>query len=208
MLMLIAGMLAVQIIGCSRADNNEPTEVVDESAVDYSTADSDGVQNEIKASMPEWEENDTTPTIFGDADLTIELPRGFIPYQNEDGLYVHKNYPSDLSTISYLISESDEDITQMKQEEFIDLLEADYLDAYGDSVEIHVTEYEDIRIDGRHGLRIRYEFKFKGVEYEQLMYAIYNGHETHILNFTQEKGGGWMGEFEKSGASIAFRPQE
>ena len=205
MLILVAGMLAVQIVGCGGTGNNETTEVENESAVDNSTADSDNVQN--GAEIPELAEDDT-PVVFGDADLTIELPRGFRAYQNEEGLYVHKNYPSDLSTISYVISESDEDITQMKQEEFKDLLEADYYDVYGDNVEIHVTEFENIQIDGRHGLRIKFEFVFKGVEYEQLMYAIYNGHETHILNYTQEKDGGWMEDFEKSAASISLRPQE
>lgn len=205
MLILVTGMLTFQIVGCSDKGNNEPTEVENESAVDNSTADSDNVQS--GAEIPELAEDDT-PVFFGDADLTIELPRGFRAYQNEEGLYVHKNYPSDLSTISYVISESDEDITQMKQEAFIDLLEADYYDVYGDNVEIHVTEFENIQIDGRHGLRIKFEFEFKGIEYEQLMYAIYNGHETHILNYTQEKDGGWMEDFEKSAASISLRTQE
>lgn len=206
MLILITGMLAVQIMGCGRTGSNGPTEVENGSAVDNTTADSDNIQNGTEAEMPEEEEDDT-PVFFGDAELTCELPRGFRQYQDEEGMYVHKNYPSDLSTISYVISESEEDITQMKQEEFADLLEADYYDAYGDVVEIHVIEYKNIQIDGRNGLRIKFEYEFKGVEYEQLMYAIYNGDETHILNYTQEKGGKWMDAFEESAASISLRPE-
>lgn len=207
MLILVIGMLTVQIAGCGGTGNEEPTEVVDGSAVELSTADSDNIQNGTEANIPD-EMEDEEPVFFGDADLTIELPRGFRPYQNEEGLYVHRNYPSDLSTISYVISESEEDITQMKQEEFTDLLEADYYQVYGDNVEIHVTEYENIQIDGRHGLKIKFEFEFKGIGYEQLMLAIYNGHETHILNYTQEEGAGWMEDFEKSADSISLRPQE
>lgn len=209
MLILVTGMLAAQIVGCSGTGNNETTEVENESAVDNSTADSDNIQDGTEENIPDGlDGDDEPPMVFGDADLTMVLPRGFRAYQNEEGLYVHRNYPSDLSTISYVISESDEDITQMKQEEFTDLLEADYYDVYGDNVEIHVTEYEGIQIDGRHGLRIKFEFEFKGIEYEQLMYAIYNGNETHILNYTQEKDGDWMEEFEKSAASISLRSQE
>lgn len=204
MLMLITGMLAVQIVGCGGTDNNEPTDIVNESAVDNTTADSDNVQSDMGEDGLLEEEEDETPMVFGDAELSCELPRGFRPYQNEEGMYVHRSYPTDLSTISYVISESDEDITQMTQDEFAKLLQDDYFNAYGDIVEIHVTEFENIRIDGRHGLRIKFEFEFKGVEYEQLMYAIYNGDETHILNYTQEKDGDWMDEFEKSAATISL----
>lgn len=208
MLTLSALLLAAQMTGCGSKDNNGTTEIVEESAVDYTTADSDDFQQGDETAEQEDNGEEEEPVVFEDAELTCELPRGFRAYQDEEGLYVHKNYPTDLSTISYVISESDEDITQMKQEEFTDLLEADYYDAYGDNVEIQIEEYDHIEVDGRNGLRIKFEYEFKGVEYEQLMCAIYNGDETHILNYTQEKDGKWMEEFEKSADSISLRSEE
>ena len=150
------------------------------------------------------DEEETASVVFEDADLTCTLPEGFEALPDEPGLYVYKTYPTDSSTISYVISESDYDISDVSKEEFKKNLEEDFYNTYGDQVDVNITQYDKITIDGRNGLRIKMAYAFKGVEYEQLMYMLYNGNESHILNFTQEQGGKWMEEFEKCGETIGF----
>ena len=48
------------------------------------------------------------------------------------------------------------------------------------------------------------EYLFKGTDYLQTEIMIFNGDETHIINYTQEKDGKWSEEFEKSIASFSF----
>ena len=152
--------------------------------------------------MDNEEEQETV--VFENAVLSCSIPEGFEPHPDEEGLYIHKSYPKDISTISYVISESDEDTSDITEENFKEMLEADYMSAYGDEVEINITEFKKIKVDGRNGLRIMLNCEFKGQEYEQLMYMIFNGEETHILDFTQEKGGKWMDKFIECGDSLAF----
>lgn len=212
-LLLVTSVLMVQIIGCGNKNNQESTG--NGSAVENSTADSDNSQVDLE-NIPQISENSDTKqgtvtdeeVVYEPADLSCELPNGFEAYEDEEGVYVYKNYPKDSSTISYVISESDEDITKMTRDEYKKLLEDDFLEVYGDDVKININSFEYIKVDKRNGIKIKLEYEFKGVEYEQLNYIIYNGDETHSLNFTQEKGGKWMDDFEKSGDSLHFEPRK
>lgn len=207
MLLLITGMTVMQLSGCGNIENKESTDIVTESAVEDSTADSDNVKSEtttkVEATKETAEEYITEP-----AELVCVLPDGFKAASGEEGLYVHRSYPSDLSTISYVISEGEEDLTEMDLSEYEAEIEASFYDTYGDEVDVSIITYEAIVVDGRKSLKIKITYEFKGIGYEQLIYMIYNGNETHIMNYTQESGGKWMEEFEESGNSIWFKPIE
>lgn len=210
--LLLCLTLALVMAGCGSKDNTENSDVTTEgSAVAVPTADLSDIvveeeektEEESKTEPVQETEPEQEEYIYDESEeLTCVLPKGFEVYPDEEGLYVHKSFPKDASTISYVITDSDsEEVTREMLETD---LEADYLDAYGDEVDVKVNEFEVVKIDGRKSLRIKLEYEFKGVEYEQLMYYIYNGADAHVLNFTQEKGGKWTEEFETCGESIAF----
>lgn len=210
MLLLITGLFLTQIIGCGNNKNQESTEVIEESAVDNTTADSDNVQSELEELPPIVEEPEGAATddeqpVFGEAELVCSIPEGFEAYEGDEGLYVHKSYPSDLSSISYVISESEEDVSAIEKNDYKKMLEEDFYESYGDEVDVSITEYEKIKVDGRNGLKIKLDYAFKGIEYEELIYMIYNGDESHIVCYTQEKDGKWTEEFETSGDSISLK---
>ena len=211
MLLLMACLMLFVVAGCGKNKTSETTEVGEESAVGNTTADSDDIQyvTDLPA-IPSTNMTDgvSEETSFEDGSIVCELPKGFKADPDEEGLYVHRSYPKDLSTISYVISESDEDVTQIKQNEYQAMLEADFLASYGDDVTVNIMLYQKIKVDGRNGLKIKLNYEFKGVAYEQLIYMLYNGDESHILSFTQEKDGKWAEEFEKCGDSISFRENE
>ena len=194
--------LAVQLTGCSSKKDQESTDI--ESAVESTTADSDNDQTDV-SDLPDLSQTeDNEPVVYEPADLSCTLPKGFEALSGEEGIYVYKTYPQDVSTISYVISESDEDITQTTKDEYKKMMEEDFLDAYGDEVDVKIHSYDKIRVDKRNGIRIKLEYDFKGVTYEQLNYMIFNGDESHIMSFTQEADAGWMDDFEKSGESLHF----
>ena len=209
-ILLLCLALTLAMAGCGSKDKTEDSDVTTEgSAVEVPTADlSDIVVEEEEVQETKEEVVEKTEEVKEEyvndesEELTCVLPDGFEAYPDEEGLYVHKSFPKDVSTISYVISESD--AVEITKEMLEADLEADYLEAYGDDVDVKISEFENVRVDGRRSLRIKLEYEFKGVEYEQLMCLIYNGADAHVLNFTQEKGGKWTEEFEACVESIAF----
>lgn len=183
----------------------------DESVPDQNAVDEVGEQQEdysgeevAGAEDVEADEADEPQVSFSDADLLWSLPKGFRALDGEEGVYVPKAYPRDTSTITYVIGESDIDISTILQDEYEQMIEEDFLDAYGDQVDVEINNYEKGTLNGRHTLRIDMEYEFKGTEYVQIEFMIYNGDESHIINFLQEKDGKWMDGFEDSIASMAF----
>ncbi len=197
-MLLCCGMLL--LAGCGKKNT------VETQPLDELTQPEDVPQAHLPALTEEETEEETedTDVHFAPADLTCVLPKGFQDNGDNEGLYVHKSYPSDISTISHVISDEGEDISQWSAEDFKAALEQDYYNTYGDYVSIEIAQSDKLTVDGRPGYRILMEFTFKGVDYEQLMYALFNGDEVHYLFYTQEKGGKWMDEFVKSGETIHF----
>ena len=169
-------------------------------------AEQTGVEDEPKADLTEdnGESNGQEIIIFSDGELRWKLPEQFEELEDEEGIYVHRSYPKDISTVSYIILDNDSSFTDITKEEFQSMLEDDIYDTYGDEVDVIVNKYEKGKLNDRNTLRIDFEFQFKGTDYEQIEFIIFNGDETHIINYMQEKGGKWSEEFEKSISSMSF----
>ncbi|MDO4465151.1 MAG: hypothetical protein Q4C57_11465 [Bacillota bacterium] len=169
-------------------------------------AEQTDVEDEPKADLTEdnGESNEQEIITFSDGELRWKLPEQFEELEDEEGIYVHKSYPKDISTVSYIILENDSSFTDITKEEFQSMLEDDIYDTYGDEVDVIVNKYEKGKLNDRNTLRIDFEFQFKGTDYEQIEIIIFNGDETHIINYMQEKGGKWSEEFEKSISSMSF----
>ena len=169
-------------------------------------AEQTGVEDEPKADLTEdnGESNGQEIITFSDGELRWKLPEQFEELEDEEGIYVHKSYPKDISTVSYIILDNDSSFTDITKEEFQSMLEDDIYDTYGDEVDVIVNKYEKGKLNDRNTLRIDFEFQFKGTDYEQIEFIIFNGDETHIINYMQEKGGKWSEEFEKSISSMSF----
>ena len=169
-------------------------------------AEQTDVEDVPKADLTEnnGESNEQEMITFSDGELRWKLPEQFEELEDEEGIYVHKSYPKDISTVSYIILDNDSSFTDITKEEFQSMLEDDIYDTYGDEVDVIVNKYEKGKLNDRNTLRIDFEFQFKGTDYEQIEIIIFNGDETHIINYMQEKGGKWSEEFEKSISSMSF----
>ena len=169
-------------------------------------AEQTDVEDVPKADLTEnnGESNEQEMITFSDGELRWKLPEQFEELEDEEGIYVHKSCPQDISTVSYIILDNDSSFTDITKEEFQSMLEDDIYDTYGDEVDVIVNKYEKGKLNDRNTLRIDFEFLFKGTDYEQIEIIIFNGDETHIINYMQEKGGKWSEEFEKSISSMSF----
>lgn len=201
-LILAFGMLVTSLAGCSK-NKQGSAEVNEESAVDNSAADSaDTLVDSVE--FPELNLEGEEEVVYEPAMLACSLPKDFKQDSGEEGLWVHKSYPTELSSISYDISDGSDNFSQMTLEEYKSLMEDDYISTYGDAVTLNISVYEKIAIDRRNGFKILMSYELKGIEYEQLTYLLFNGDEIHNLTFTQEKGNDRMDDFEACAETIHF----
>lgn len=197
LIVLLISLLLLSMTACGNKSLESANEAI---------AEQTDVEEEPKAGLTEdYEESNEQENIaFPDGELRWKLPKEFVEIEDEEGIYVHKSYPKDISTVSYIILENDSSFTDITKEEFQSMLEDDIYDTYGDEVDVIVNKYEKGRLNDRRSLRIDFEYRFKGTDYEQIEIMIFNGDETHIINYMQEKGGKWSEEFEKSISSMSF----
>lgn len=200
-------VLVLIVVGCGNR-NKEESEGDEEGenikVEEIEAAEMPGMNSDQVDEEEGVNDENKTSVFFETADLLWILPKSFRALDGEEGVYVSKEYPKDSSTVTYVIAESEDNISDVSQDEFQEMMEADFLEAYGDQVNINITNYEKVNVSRRSGLRIDMNYEFKGEEYEQIAVMLYNGNESHIINYTQEKDGKWKDEFENSISSLNF----
>lgn len=212
LIMALLVVLICAVAGCGNKNKDDAEGDGESGAVkitDVEAAVVPGMDNSDENSdeaepVDEVEEVESASVFFSSADLLWVLPKSFRALDGAEGVYVPRDYPKDTSTVTYVIAESDENISDVSQNEFREMMEADLLDAYGDQVSINITNFQKIKVNRRSGLRIDMEYVLKGTEYRQTAIMLYNGDESHIIYYTQEKDGKWADEFENSISSLNF----
>lgn len=212
LIMALLVVLLCTVAGCGNKNKDDAegdgesgaVKITDVEAAAVPGMDNPGENSDEAEPVDEVEEVEDTSAFFSSADLLWILPKSFRALDGAEGVYVPRDYPKDTSTVTYVIAESDENISDVSQDEFREMMEADLLDAYGDQVSINITNYQKIKVNRRSGLRIDMEYMLKGTEYRQTAVMIYNGDESHIIYYTQEKDGKWAEEFENSISSLNF----
>ncbi|MCR5503066.1 MAG: hypothetical protein K6F53_08655 [Lachnospiraceae bacterium] len=197
-ILLAAGLVFLTACGSSNTstDNNTDSAVAPAAAVS-ATVSKEVVSDQI---VEEFVEDEFT---FGPADLRCEIPKGFVESEYE-GEYYTKKYPKDVSSINQVIIESDENTTLMTKDEYIKMVQVEFAEAYGDNINVNITQFDKMMITGRPALVVMYDYKFKGDTYSVLTYMIYNGTETNYVTYLQGPGADWMDAFIESGNTLHF----
>ena len=197
-------LIIVQTAGCAGRETENPSDPGTSAGQEIAEAESTGT---IEFSSWSEEETEEQPE-FKPADLACKIPDGFEEQSDEAGLYLHKSFPEDISSISYIITQTDDAVMKMTEEAYREAYEKELYDVYGDEVDIVIHSFEHVTVDQRNAIRITLEYELKGVTYEQLNFMIFNGDEEHIMSYTQEAGGKWMEEFEKCSETLHFVDRE
>lgn len=199
-ILLMMILITIQITGCVGRKTENPSDPGTSAGQEISKAESTGT---IEFSSWSEEEAGEQPE-FKPADLACKIPDGFEEQSDEAGLYLHKSFPEDISSISYIITQTDDTVMKMTREDYREAYAKELYDVYGDEVNIIIHSFEHVKVDQRNAIRITLEYELKGVIYEQLNFMIFNGDEDHIMSYTQEEGGKWMEEFEKCAGTLHF----
>ena len=194
---IIAAAIVLTACGNNSDASNDAN---NESAVAKSTADFSAI-HEVQT-QNRVEEFNTEEYNFKPATLQALIPDGF--EAEEEGLYLSKKYPKDVSSINYIISDQSDDPTAVTKEQYIELLKKEFKEGYGEDIDFDITQYDKVMIDNRPGLWIMYNYDFRGEHYYALSVVIYNGTESHYMTYLQGPGYDWMKDFADSANSISL----
>ena len=133
--------------------------------------------------------------------ITFEIPEGFESLAGTPGMYVTDRYPIDASNVVY--SELGVDYTlQLMDESYFKQLVADkFAEQYEEKVDVKITEFKHMEIDGVPAIRLKAEYDLEDNHMTQLMIVI-NGSKTYSLVYTQTQDYDRMEAFEESASSI------
>ncbi len=133
--------------------------------------------------------------------ITFEIPEGFESLAGTPGMYVTDRYPIDASNVVY--SELGIDYTlQLMDESYFKQLVADkFAEQYEKKVDVNITEFKHMEIDGVPAIRLKAEYDLEDNHMSQLMIVI-NGSKTYSLVYTQTQDYDRMDAFEESAGSI------
>ncbi|MBR5800680.1 MAG: hypothetical protein IKY23_11555 [Lachnospiraceae bacterium] len=142
-----------------------------------------------------------------DGSINLRLPKGFVEYEGEEGLFVCEEYPEEIACISYLIAAYDGRKEAVNEAIFRERLIKEFQDNYGEDVDVRVKDLKEYETDGKECVQIEVAYKLLGTNYEQLQLLIYDeaGKEEHIFSYIQEKGAGYMDAFKQSAETVTFR---
>lgn len=196
--LLFMTLMSFALSGCAGIENEDNSTALPEETPYVETEFS----TEPKNVVSEFEED---KLVFEPAELRCVIPLGFAE-TDTPGEYLYRTYPDDVSNINRIVNDSDNDLSVMTQEEFANQVSTEYYDAYGDEVEINVTQYDKILVDGRPGRWAMYDFDFRGEHFEVLMVILFNGDHSDIVTYLQGPDAHWMKSFVESANSLRYKP--
>lgn len=167
---------------------------------------SDMTEEEIQSLSSEALNEAGLDSALADGDLvtrgiTFEAPEGFEASPEVPGLYVPKRYPIDASNLVYNELDADYTLQMMDEGYFEELVEQGFAAQYGSAIDVDITEYEHIKIDGVPAIRLMAEYDLEGNHVTSLMIII-NGSRTYTLTYTMTHDYDRMELFEASVDSI------
>ncbi len=160
-------------------------------------------KNELTAELLKEQEMDTSvmDNTRATKGCTFTLPDTFEESEDVPGMYVTKRYPIDASTIYYVALEQDVSLQLMTEETFKEQAEANFLQAYGEDIEVTIDSFERIQIEGYPAFRILCHYQVGEIEITQLEYAI-NADKSYVITYSQTSDYDRMEEYEASAETI------
>lgn len=135
----------------------------------------------------------------------VLIPAGYKESEEIPGMYVHERNPLDSSNIYYTVSEGSAGNVpeSLTRESYQAMVEEAYREA-GQEVELQITSFEEIDMDGIPGYKIRSSYKVDAdAEIEQLVYLIL-AKDTYTITYSQLSDDELMADFEITDGEICL----
>lgn len=139
----------------------------------------------------------------------VRIPAGYYESEEIPGMYLHEKSPLDSSNIYYSVSEGSgagRVSDSLTEEEYRKSIETAFRDR-GQEVELAVTSFEEIDMEGIPGYKIRSEYGKEGYKIQQLTYLVL-AEDTYTITYSQVQDDELLADFEISEGEIRLVRKE
>lgn len=189
LLLMMALVFGVTACGGDVADNNASDDV--DNSVD---ADEDADMDTDEDANEEVVESEGT--------LVFDVPEGFV-WDEEANAY--KNTDENiLANINSLANPNDGSFGATTQDVMEEALETTLSNTYGETIDLTVTKWDNIKVDGYDAISYEIEYVFSGLDVVQAQVIVDGTEKLHFVTFTYLKNEGYQDEFAACIDSFRF----
>lgn len=188
--------MTVAAIGCGKKDAPVAPVVEDTTNDTADTTD--------EADVPEETTDDAeAETPVEEGTFTFDAPEGFT-FDEANNMWVSPNYPEEGSNINTSNSVNDGSFSSITSDILVDAVKAQFESAYGETVEITVTDEAFTEVDGVEAYYYVMSYTFQGINVEQLQYIVNGAENLYFVTYTCMNNEGYMDAFKASAETIRF----
>lgn len=139
----------------------------------------------------------------------VRIPAGYYESEEIPGMYLHEKTPLDSSNIYYSVAKGSEKgrvSDSLTEEEYRQTIENAFQDR-GRKVELAITSFEELDMDGILGYKIRSEYESGEHRIQQLTYLVL-AEDTYTITYSQSEDDELMADFEISDGEIKLVREE
>lgn len=164
------------------------------------TEDDVNIEDSINDALDNSEEVEEDTTAESEGTLTFTVPEGFV-YDESSQLY---NSPDYLGNINYLTMDNDGSFNMVTKALMEMGLESQLTSQFGSEVDITVTSWEDVTVDGYEAIRYSISYELSGISVVQTQIIINGTEKLHYLTFTEMNNSGYADEFAACEETMKF----
>ena len=189
--LLLMTALAVSVTACGERTSNDR---------DYDDRESDFDEDE--ESDDDEDDEDEVEVAESEGTLVFDVPEGFT-YDAESMQYLSTS-EDEVANINYITNPNDgsfHDTTSAMMEE---ALEETLTGVYGETIDLTMTKWDSIEVDGYEAIQYQVEYLFSGIEVVQMQVIVNGTDNLHFVTFTYLEQEGYADEFEACVDSFRF----
>jgi len=186
--LLLMTALAVSVTACGERTSNDR---------DYDDRESDFDEDEESD-----DDEDEVEVAESEGTLVFDVPEGFT-YDAESMQYLSTS-EDEVANINYITNPNDgsfHDTTSAMMEE---ALEETLTGVYGETIDLTMTKWDSIEVDGYEAIQYQVEYLFSGIEVVQMQVIVNGTDNLHFVTFTYLEQEGYADEFEACVDSFRF----
>ena len=169
--LLLMTALAVSVTACGGTSSNDrdfdDVEMDEDEEVDAEADENDEVAEEVAKS---------------EGVLVFDAPENMV-FDEENNQYVSTE-EGVLANINYITNPNDGSFDTTTKEMMEEALEPSLSSVYGETIDIDITRWDDIEVDGYDAITYEFEYMFSGMKVIQAQVIVDGTENLHFVTFT------------------------
>lgn len=132
--------------------------------------------------------------------LVFDLSDSFVYNETDDCYYATDG----ITNVIYSTETNDGSFALVTQTMMEKVFEESYTEAFGEDIDITITSWEEMEVDGYEAILYVFEYQYMEIEFAQAQIAINGTDYFHYLTFTGMKGSEYMDDFQACIETMRF----